>query len=178
VKAVPTNTALNNIKKSILSREITMPQRRKAYSECFMNGSREKCYTERRMQRKVSHKRIGSLGEKIAAQFLSSSGHTILEMNRRWGGAEIDIITEKKGIIHLVEVKSISREKSSEDPKYRPEELVHKEKVSKIWRFGQHYLLSREMGSRSVQIDAVAVHIYREEKRATCELIEHVEAIL
>jgi putative endonuclease len=130
------------------------------------------------MDSKGSRKKIGSLGEKIAARFLESLGYRVVETNRRWGGAEIDIIAEKAGIIHLVEVKSISRGSTDSSPKYRPEELVHREKVSKIWKFGQHYLISREMGSGSVQIDAVAVHIYSEDKRATCELIEHVEAIL
>lgn len=123
-------------------------------------------------------KRTGVLGERIAAQLLINLGHRILDRNVRWGGAEIDIITERESVIHLVEVKSISREMNLGESEYRPEELVHKEKVRKIWRFGQHYLISREMGHRSIQIDAVAVHIHRESKQASCELIEHVEAIL
>jgi putative endonuclease len=130
------------------------------------------------MQEDRTSRSTGVLGEKIAARFLCSLGHTILERNLRWGGAEIDIITQKGETIHLIEVKSISREMIHSEPHYRPEELVHTEKVRKIWRFGQHYLISREMGSRSIQIDAVAVHIHRESKHAACELIEHVEDIL
>ncbi|MBV9159572.1 MAG: YraN family protein [Candidatus Kaiserbacteria bacterium] len=48
---------------------------------------------------------IGDMGESIAAQYLERKGFRIIDRNylKPWG--EIDIIAEKSGIIHFVEVK-------------------------------------------------------------------------
>ena len=55
-------------------------------------------------------RRIGNLGEKIAGVFLKNHGFLVVERNylKKWG--EIDIIAKKKGKIHFIEVKTVSRE--------------------------------------------------------------------
>ncbi len=49
---------------------------------------------------------IGTLGEQAAVDFLRSKGFYIRERNWRNGRYEIDIIAEKWGEIHFVEVKT------------------------------------------------------------------------
>jgi putative endonuclease len=127
---------------------------------------------------KSRNKVTGNLGESLACRFLEERGHRILERNLHLGGAELDIVSESLGTIHLVEVKTISRESIADSESYRPEELVHRGKVNKIWSFGQQYLISREMGDREAQIDVVAVELDTARKVASCRLIEHVEEIL
>lgn len=127
---------------------------------------------------KSKNRIIGSIGEQIAARFLIGLGYSIFETNVRLKGAEIDILAKKGERIHLVEVKTISRENKRIGTDYRPEELVNKEKVSKIARFGQYYLISREMADREVQIDVVAVELDKTTKQASCRLIEHAETLI
>ena len=43
--------------------------------------------------------------EKIAKEFLEKKGYEILDINRTIRGWEIDIITQKKGVVSFVEVK-------------------------------------------------------------------------
>jgi Holliday junction resolvase-like predicted endonuclease len=53
--------------------------------------------------------KTGELGELIATRYFSERGFRLVERNytKKWG--EIDIIVEKGGITHFVEVKSVSR---------------------------------------------------------------------
>lgn len=52
--------------------------------------------------------KIGRLGEELAGKFLMKRGYTIVGRNYRRPWGELDIIAEKKGKIHFVEVKSMS----------------------------------------------------------------------
>jgi Holliday junction resolvase-like predicted endonuclease len=58
----------------------------------------------------TERKKIGNLGEEIAEMFLMKRGFSPMGRNytRKWG--EIDLIMEKKGKLHFVEVKTVSRE--------------------------------------------------------------------
>lgn len=49
---------------------------------------------------------IGRAGEDMAAAHLESLGHKILHRGWRYSHYEIDLITEKDGRIHFVEVKT------------------------------------------------------------------------
>jgi Holliday junction resolvase-like predicted endonuclease len=53
-------------------------------------------------------RKIGNLGEDIAAMFLMKQGFSVLERNhlRKWG--EIDIVAKNGGTLHFVEVKTVS----------------------------------------------------------------------
>ena len=54
----------------------------------------------------AAHNDFGKEGEQDAVDFLIENGHTILERNFRFGHAEIDIISRKDNILHIVEVKT------------------------------------------------------------------------
>ncbi|MBP9668754.1 MAG: YraN family protein [Candidatus Pacebacteria bacterium] len=124
-------------------------------------------------------RRTGNLGEDLACAFLIARGYSVLARNFSIARGEIDIIAQKGSTIHFVEVKAVSREMNLEpgtSTGYRPEELVHTEKVRKIRAVGEFYLVSREMDHRA-QVDVVAVEMEKSSLRAFCRLIEHVESL-
>ena len=55
---------------------------------------------------KPAHLKTGQLGEDIACKYLISKGFTIIERNYRKKWGEIDIVSQKSGRIHFVEVKA------------------------------------------------------------------------
>ena len=68
--------------------------------------------------------KVGSLGEELTVKFLVKRGYRILDRNywRPWG--ELDIVAEKKGRIHFVEVKAKSAQiVSDETPAVKPRGL-------------------------------------------------------
>src|SRR3989344_5693597 len=114
--------------------------------------------------------KTGEMGENIAVRFLMKQGYSILERNytKKWG--EIDIITEKEGKLHFVEVKSVSstdanlrfaegfgkaraladrRETDAvshgTNSEYRPEDNMHPWKLKRLSRTIQTYLLSEKV---------------------------------
>ncbi|MFR9502938.1 MAG: YraN family protein [Rikenellaceae bacterium] len=70
---------------------------------------------------------IGAIGEKAAVKYLRQNGFIIRELNWRSGIYELDIIAEKWGVIHFVEVKS--RQKGGLT---RPEEAFTRHKRSSL----------------------------------------------
>ena len=77
---------------------------------------------------KPKSKTIGNLGEIIVSNYLNNRGFKIIERNylKKWG--EIDVIAERGGTIHFVEVKSISCSVEDTREWFRPEENVHPQK--------------------------------------------------
>jgi putative endonuclease len=49
---------------------------------------------------------IGKRGEEAAQRYLRTNGFTIRHTNWRIGHKELDIVAEKNGILHIVEVKT------------------------------------------------------------------------
>ena len=90
---------------------------------------------------------------------------------------EIDIIVEREGIVHFVEVKSVTREikttVSREIEDHAPEDNVHSKKLSRISRTGEYYMNS--LGDkRECQIDVMAVFIDTKQRKARCRFTENV----
>lgn len=102
---------------------------------------------------------IGGAGEDAAARFLEKQGHTILDRNyrRKWG--EIDIVTEKDGVLHFVEVKS-STMRGDCDSDYRPEENIRLWKKQRMSRAIRTYLLDKKIpDDKEFEIDVVSILI-------------------
>jgi putative endonuclease len=125
----------------------------------------------------TAKKRIGNIGEAIAAQYLSRKGYTLVLRNYRKPWGEIDIIAEKGGVVRFVEVKSVSRvtlpDVTRESGSYRPEELIHAAKLQKIARTAELYMADAS-DDREYQIDAVVVFLDHSAKKARCKLYEQI----
>ncbi len=94
----------------------------------------------------MDSKKLGNLGEKIAADYLKKKGYQILEKDYTSkfkagrGRGEIDIVAKKEGIITFVEVKSLSSDKV-----IQPEEKVNYQKRKKIIKTANFWLMEKKI---------------------------------
>lgn len=82
---------------------------------------------------------IGGRGEDSAAAYLVRDGFKILERNWRVKAGEVDIIAEKYGIVHFVEVKYRKNQTQGGGiAAITPTKLKHMERAARLWmqRFG------------------------------------------
>ena len=134
---------------------------------------------EQIVTKKSHNKETGALGESITATYLEKQGYRILGRNylKKWG--EIDVIAEKAGKVHFVEVKTVSYgtkfdlERAVAHGTWRPEENVHAHKIKKLSRAIESWLMENDwLGDW--QIDVAAVRIVPRETYATIKMIENV----
>ncbi len=120
--------------------------------------------------------KTGEIGENIAERFLVKQGFAIIERNytKKWG--EIDIVAEKEGKLHFVEVKSVNCYAGlSFVQSYRPEENMHPRKMKRMSRALQTYLLSRKMHqNKEWQVDLLVVYLDLENKKAKVKVVEDI----
>lgn len=142
--------------------------------------------------KKINNRKIGNLGEAIAAKYLENRGFTILERNywRKWG--ELDIVAHESvslaqdsvlggthAKIHFVEVKTVSYETRSlleeavSRGTWEPEEQVHQFKLHQIYKALETWIADKQYNG-DWQIDIVAVRVVPRERFATVKYIENV----
>ena len=134
---------------------------------------------EHDFSKKIKNKEIGTLGEKIAGNYLKNKAFEIIEYNylKKWG--EIDIVARRTGKIHFVEVKTVSYETKQQLEEavarrtWRPEENVHAGKLKKFTRAIESWLMENNY-KNDWQIDVVAVRIVPREKFASVKYISNI----
>ncbi|MCW9054527.1 MAG: YraN family protein [Candidatus Pacebacteria bacterium] len=126
----------------------------------------------------TENQRIGRIGENVACTFLMKRGFKIVERNhwRKWG--EIDIVAKKQGRLYFVEVKTTAfpgiRSVSPETlDGYQPEEKVHPQKLKRMSRVIQTYLLEKKYEGEW-QFDVLVVFLDEKRREAKCRYIENV----
>ena len=134
-----------------------------------------------KLDNRTEKRRLGDIGENIACDFLKGKDFEIIERNylRKWG--EIDIIAKKSGMIHFIEVKSVSRATTLDEPAlrlgsgqdYRPEDNMHPWKLKRLARTMQTYLLDKKLDC-DWQLDLVTVKIDQQNRKARVEIIENL----
>lgn len=122
------------------------------------------------MNRKTEKQNIGNLGEDIATRFLVKHGFRILGRNYLMKVGELDVICEKGGVIHFVEVKTVSRETrhtdvSRETDEYRPEDNVHEHKLRRIRKTIEMYLVENDI-EQDWEFDVIAIVLDKTKKTA------------
>ena len=128
---------------------------------------------------KKNTKEIGSLGEKVAVEYLLRNGFSILITNywKKWG--EIDIIAKKINRVHFVEVKSVAYETKGKleyavsHETWRPEEQVHQFKIHQIEKALETWI-SENNYEGEWQIDVLAIRLVPHETFATVKYIENI----
>lgn len=125
----------------------------------------------------AKHNEIGALGEKIAGEFLVSKGFKIIERNYRKPYGEIDLIVQKEpNNYRFIEVKSVSREIGESGvpyETYRAEENVHPQKIRRLLRVIEEYLVSHGTVTEW-QFDVLAVYIDTDKKIAKVRHLENI----
>ncbi len=102
-------------------------------------------------RKKDTRKRLGALGESLAAELLKKKGMTILARNWRCRFGEIDIIAQDGRTLVVVEVKT--RRGAQAGP---PEEGVDARKQAQLCRLAQYYV-EQVNWKEEVRLDIVAV---------------------
>jgi putative endonuclease len=102
---------------------------------------------------------VGNYAEQIASNWLIERGCQILDRNVYSRFGEIDIIAQKDGILHFIEVKSGTT--------FEPVYNITPAKLSKLLRSIQAYLKMHKL-DMPYQLDALIV------KGDQCEWIENI----
>jgi putative endonuclease len=121
--------------------------------------------------------KIGELGEGVACMFLVKHGFAILERNytRKWG--EIDIIAQKSDKRYFIEVKSksvSSLENVTHVTLNRPEDNMHPNKLKRLRRVVETYLINQRLGSVDWQFDLLVVYLDIDNRKARVVNIENI----
>lgn len=124
----------------------------------------------------MNSKETGSLGEKIALNYLKNKNYQILDKNYSFRipsspqKGEIDIIAKKEDTITFVEVKTLISQSETEGwvvGGWRPEEKVNFQKQRKLTKTAESWLLKRKIPLDSKwQIDIISLNIDFNNKQA------------
>jgi putative endonuclease len=125
----------------------------------------------------LTRKEVGALGEKVAAEYLHRHGFIIRERNVARKTGELDIIAESRDTLHFVEVKTIltdefPREESAND-EYDPSLNLHEEKIRKVARTGEWYVLEKEWEGEW-QVDGCLVWLRRRDGMARVSYLPQI----
>ena len=108
----------------------------------------------------------GTLGEKIAANYLKNRGYKILDQNFfliAMGGpkiAEVDIIARKRDVFVFVEVKTIKA-----NSRYLAQDKVNAAKIWKIAKVAEMWLIKNKVPLNvKWQIDVIAVELLPDDR--------------
>ena len=105
----------------------------------------------------AKHNLTGNKGEALAAEYLSQQGYTILHQNWRYSHWEVDIIAEKDGILHFIEVKTRLTRKFG-----HPEDAVDKKKIQYLINAAEEYLYQQPQWQR-IQFNILSITILKDE---------------
>lgn len=135
--------------------------------------------TSTKNSKKRNNLTIGALGEEIACRFLVGQKFDLIDRNFRQKCGEIDIIAEKWGTLHFIEVKTVSRENkyfvNRETGAFRPEDNMHFRKIERLQRAIQIYMVKKNVPHETrFQMDGVTVYLDPSSRQASVRLIENI----
>ena len=140
----------------------------------------------------------GDLGEDISCEFLVKRGFSIICRNYRKKCGEIDIVAKKSGILHFIEVKTVSREicdmnvtretvSSShsaggfaagghvhETDTYHAEDNLHPWKLERLAKTIQTYLWNECEDGADWEFGVIVVHVDQKRKRARVRFMNNI----
>ena len=105
----------------------------------------------------VSTIQTGRRGEDIAVEYLRGEGFLIAARNWRCGRYEIDIVAQRDGVTHLVEVKT-----RRAGAMLSPEATITRQKITAMHRAASAYLAQRRVVGE-VEFDLLAVDVFPDE---------------
>ena len=106
----------------------------------------------------VSTIQTGRRGEDIAVEYLREAGYLIASRNWRSGRYEIDIVAEKDGVTHLVEVKTRHTIPGVTSRYGRPAAAIDQGKRARMRKAAEDYLRQHPT-SLQPRIDVAEVYL-------------------
>ena len=103
------------------------------------------------------HNHTGNLGETMAVEYFSQKGYHIIHQNWRHSHWEVDIIAEKDGILHFIEVKTRRTKKFG-----HPEESVSKKKILNLISAAEEYIYQQPQWKK-IQFNILAITMLKDE---------------
>ncbi|MFQ6122925.1 MAG: YraN family protein [Dehalococcoidales bacterium] len=116
----------------------------------------------------MKRREVGTLGEKLAKDFLKKRGYRICETNYRYPEGEIDIIAKHRDCLVFIEVRTKTSLEFG-----TPEESITLTKMERLRAAAAHYQQRHNNLPSSWRIDVVAVEIDPKGKPLRIELIEN-----
>lgn len=114
-----------------------------------------------------ARQRLGQRGERLAEQYLTSHGLTILERNYRCSAGEMDLIAQDGPTMVFVEVRTRRGQGYG-----TPEDSITSRKQAHLLAVAQTYLYEHSLGDAAWRIDVVAVEM---SARGELLRVEHIE---
>jgi putative endonuclease len=99
----------------------------------------------------AAHNELGKRGETIAKDYLENLGYRILNMNWKYGRAEVDVIANQDGKLIFVEVKTRSSTNFGE-----PEDFVYSKKEKQLEWASSAYIEQRNHQGE-IRFDIIAI---------------------
>jgi putative endonuclease len=97
-------------------------------------------------------KKLGSLGEKKAAQALGAAGYEIIAQNWRCRHGEIDLVAKDGPVLVFVEVKT-----RTTDSRGTAAEAVDFRKQNKLRQLARHFVYETGLTASAYRFDVVTV---------------------
>lgn len=116
------------------------------------------------------NKQLGYFGENLASDFLMNQGYSVLEKNYVIRGSEIDLIAEKNGRLHFIEVKTRRTKRFGETL-----ESITPQKIQKLERGILSYLEENGRSDEDFQLDLITVE-QDMKKQWQCQIFENIAA--
>ena len=106
----------------------------------------------------TSRKDIGALGERVAVEYLQRQGFSIVDRNIGRKTGELDVIAQKDGTLHFVEVKTLicAEFPGSSTNGYSPADNLHAYKIRKVARTAEWYVMNKKW-QKEWQVDGILV---------------------
>lgn len=129
---------------------------------------------------KQCHISTGKLGEHIAEQYYIRHGYTIISRNCNVKVGELDIVAQKDGVLHFVEVKSGTWTKMGwpheGDDLFRPEDHMHQQKCARMARAIAVFMSTQRIPpQQTCVVDLVVVLIHTVYKRALVRVVPDIK---
>ncbi len=101
----------------------------------------------------AKHNLTGIDGEALAVSHLTEKGYNIMHQNWRHSHWEVDVIAEKAGVLHFIEVKTRLSTKFG-----YPEDNVSTKKIQNLINAAEEYLYQHPQWMR-IQFDILSISV-------------------
>ena len=106
----------------------------------------------------AKHNDTGSHGEKLALEWISGKGYTVLHQNWRHYHWEVDIIAFRENTLHFIEIKTRRTQSFGQ-----PEDGVSRKKIINLINAAEEYLIQNH-GWKRIQFDILSITLLKDQE--------------